>query len=165
VLLKNLAYVKEAQFLDAIFDRFDRDGSGALDRDELKKLMYSVSQGDVLAFPAGDPMQTQAACIAYKLKCLEDLKAKGIIDDATLREKRKRIHQRHHDLMTPRLRDREPEPEEVDFVLDRVDADHDAMIERNECLAALGLWMHILKEDPFHVNHGVKDKSHACRLM
>ena len=142
-----------------------RDGSGSLDCEELKKLMYSVSQGDVQAFPAGDPMQTQAACIAYKLKCLEDLLAKGIIDDHTLREKRRRIHHRHHELMTPRLRDREPEPEEVDFVLDRVDSDHDGRIGRNECLAALGLWMHILKEDPFHVNHGVKDKSHACPLM
>lgn len=166
VLLKNLAYVKEAQFLDTIFSRFDEDHSGTLNRDELQNLMHAVATGDAMAFPDGDPAQKQAACIAYKLKCLNDLHKKGIIDQAALIEKRKRIHDRHHDLMTPRLRDRDPEPEEVAYVLDTADADKDGKIERNECLAALGLWMKILKDDPFHAGgHQVKDKSHACVTM
>ena len=91
VVLKNLSYVKEAQFIDTLFDRFDEDKSGSLDRDELKGLMHSIALGDVKVFPPGDPAYAQAACIAYKFKCLEDLMAKGVIDEPYFREKRARV--------------------------------------------------------------------------
>lgn len=161
ILLKNLAYVKEAQFLDNVFERFDQDGSGSLDRDELKGMMFSVSSGDVRVFPSGDPAQAQAACIAYKLKCLEDLRKKGIIDEQVVKEKRLRIFKRHHNLMSPRLREHDPQPEEIDFVLDQVDQNKDNKISKDECLAALGIWMQVMKDDPVAV-HTKEEKSHTC---
>lgn len=164
VVLKNLSYVKEAQFIDTLFDRFDEDKSGSLDRDELKGLMHSIALGDVKVFPPGDPAYAQAACIAYKFKCLEDLMAKGVIDEPYFREKRARVVKRHTGLMSPRLRERDPEPHEVDFVIEQVDTNNDNRINKEECMAALGMWMQVMKDDP-DVAAGPSEKSHACALM
>ena len=130
-----------------IFERFDEDHSGFLERDELMKLMFSVSQGDVIPLAADDPAAEAARRLRYKLQCLDELHAKGVIDADSLRAKRDRVQQRNHALVSPRVREHDPTPAEVDFVLQQADANGDNKIARDECLAALGLWLQILKDD------------------
>ena len=132
--------------------------------DELRQLMHTIASGDVKFFPPGDPAYNQAACVAYKFKCLEDLQKKGILTEEVLKEKRNKVIARHKGLMSPRLREHDPEDHELDFVIDKIDVNHDNKISKDECLAALGIWMQVMKDAPAH-EALPKDKSHACALM
>lgn len=137
---KNMSYT---QYLDNIFNRYDADGSGFLEPSEVKALMLAAAHGDVLHFELGDPNAHEAACLSYKLKCLDDLKSKGILGEKDWRNKRQTIASRHAALMSPSLSDREPDDADVAFVLEQCDTNNDHKISREELLTAIGLWIQI----------------------
>ena len=186
---------------------------------------YRTGQGDVVPLDADDPAAEQAARLRYKLQCLEELHAKGLLNEKSFRVKRDRVNAaapkpspsrdapssgagplspadagsslprtrgplsrgrgvlslsrgrtpafgssqvqgRNAALISPRVREHDPTTEEVDFVLSQADANHDNKIEKSECLAALGLWLQILKDDPSGGDGrpGHDRKSGACVL-
>lgn len=157
---KNMSYIKEQQYLDSIFDRYDVDGSGFLEPSEVKALMVAAAHGDVLHFELGDPNAHEAACLSYKLKCLDDLRAKGILADKEWREKRQSVASRHTALMSPSLSDRDPDDADVAFVLEQCDTNHDHKISREELLAAIGLWIQISSN-----SNQPSSPSKICSLM
>ena len=87
----------------------------------------------------------------YKLKSLDDLRDKKIIDESTWREKRLKCFQRNTHLVSPRRIGRQPDDGDVEFILALLDRNGDLRISlkewvaRSECLAAVGTWLEVSK--------------------
>lgn len=140
---QNLLLCKEQHYLDSIFNRYDVDKSGYLEPGEVKSLMEAAAHGDVLFFEDDHECAAEAKCISYKLKCLDDMKRKGVINDKVWREKRANIAKRHQRIMSPRLSDRDPDANDVAFVLAQCDKNNDGRISRDELFMAIGLWIQV----------------------
>jgi hypothetical protein len=54
----------------------------------------------------------------------------------------------------------EPDDDDLDFILAQCDADHDGKISREECVAAIGLWVRIVNQTEV-----ARHESGACVLM
>lgn len=52
------AYIKEQKWLDEVFDEYDTDKSGELEKGELIELLRRVSRGDRRANPNPNPTPT-----------------------------------------------------------------------------------------------------------
>lgn len=143
---KTMQHYKEQHFLDKIFDRYDVDKSGFLEPSEVRHLLQAVAQGDVMHFDETDPAAHEAACTSYKLKCIDELKRKGIINEKVWREKRANVVKRHQSIMSPRVGERTPDDDDLDFVLENCDKNNDQKISRDELLAAIDLWIQVSRD-------------------
>mmetsp|Transcript_16399 Transcript_16399/g.55350 ORF Transcript_16399/g.55350 Transcript_16399/m.55350 type:complete len:278 (-) Transcript_16399:27-860(-) len=160
VVLDQVSHEKEEQYIDNIFQRYDADNNGYLERAECLKLIIAIVHGDVLPVTTSGPEAQQAAGLMYKLSCLEALVAEGVLDADTYREKRLKIVSRHSKFMSPKLGDKEPDDYDMDFILAQCDADHDGKISRGECVAAISLWVRIVNQ-----TEEKRHQSGACALM
>lgn len=156
---KNTMLAKEQDYLDKIFNRYDEDNSGYLEPSEVRTLMQAVAQGDVMQFDSTDPAAQEAACISYKLNCIDELKKKGIINEKVWREKRANVVKRHQSVMCPRFSEKDPDEADIAFVIDQCDKNRDNKISRDELIAAMGLWRQISQ------NTQGEAKSQVCAVM
>lgn len=151
VIQKFLSFVKEQKYLVEIFTKFDMNSSGYLETDELLRLIEAIGSGHVRHFADDDPTAAHAEAVTYKLKSLDDLRDKKIIDESTWREKRLKCFQRNTHLVSPRRIGRQPDDGDVEFILALLDRNGDLRISlkewvaRSECLAAVGTWLEVSK--------------------
>lgn len=167
VAAKTIQHHKEQNFLDKIFDRYDFDKSGFLEPSEVRHLLQAVAQGDVMHFDETDPAAHEAACTSYKLRCIDELKRKGIINEKVWREKRANVVKRHQSIMSPRVGERAPDDDDLDFVLENCDKNNDQKISRDELLAAIDLWIQVSRDAAARSaqQNRQNNQSHFCVVM
>lgn len=164
IVQKQLSNAKEKLYVDGIFDLYDADKSGFLDREEMISVLKAAVSGEIEPhFDEEDENFQKAKCLKYKLECLGELHKRGILDNFAHEEKRNKLLRGRGHLVPQKLVTRAPEPEDIEFVVEQCDNDSDGKISKSECLTAISLWIQLAAEND--AEDEAKAASKLCLIM
>mmetsp|Transcript_22166 Transcript_22166/g.76781 ORF Transcript_22166/g.76781 Transcript_22166/m.76781 type:complete len:294 (+) Transcript_22166:119-1000(+) len=177
-------FAKERQFVDFVFSQFDAgafpggslsrpgcvperalDNSGFLDFVEMRNVVHAVASGTVVMdLDDSDPLARKAQCVKFRLFCLEDLYKSGKLNQAEYARKREMVFAKHPDIAGPKTVQRDIDDADLEWVMLQCDGDNDGRISKDECSAAIALWLKVANL----ANLGENDPKHAtaiCAVM
>ena len=113
--------------IDKVFHTFDKDGSGALDKVEIKAMLETILKD-------GASLVVHSKGRAYKLETLEAAHASGRLDKTTYRDKVNKVTGTEPGAAPSIM---EVTDDDVDFVMAEADLDKNGTLDKEEVKAAL----------------------------
>ena len=143
-------YLAHHEYLDQVMRKFDKDGSGALDKVEIKAMLETILKD-------GASLVVHSKGRAYKLETLEAAHASGRLDKTTYRDKVNKVTGTEPGAAPSIM---EVTDDDVDFVMAEADLDKNGTLDKEEVLASLAAWTTLLKRQT-----AAGAESASCSLM
>ncbi|KAJ1461912.1 hypothetical protein M885DRAFT_558355 [Pelagophyceae sp. CCMP2097] len=136
-------YVRRSAFLDSVFEKFDENGSGALEAGEVHKFLRALADGSCVC--QGDAAIERDQAKLFKLRALAKSLKRGVISQRTFRAKAGRVGFLKATAV-PAHQSFEVERGDVDWVLSECSLRKARAVHRDEVFQCIAAWLCLLAE-------------------